>query len=223
MNKRTLRPATAPALLIALLGVLPDAGRAAGDAKGASTSQAPAPLSPPEALFNALVLRPSLGEIFFNDFNLFTTGLLLDVPVFQASNVVFSIGTGFLYSPLGSSVSVQTTAANSRDHSIAQVPANLKIAVHPGNLPALSAGPHLGANLIYTSGGLNAPFGNSTFITTPSQGRNSTSGSWQAHPDVGADVDYAFSHHFEVSLRYDATLMSAFNLQTLTLGLGWIV
>lgn len=170
---------------------------------------------PTESQFPMAVIRPSVGEIFFGETDRIVTGVLGDVSILQTPILHLSASAGALYSGLGDAVAANPASNN----YLIQIPLGLKLSVQPDSQRRIDIGPHVGANLIRSSGGLSEPFGSSSMLATAP----GTHASWDAHPSFGADISYAFSKDLDVNLRYDTSILSAFNLQTLTVGLGWIV
>lgn len=166
-----------------------------------------------------LAIRPEAGAIFYNGNQKFAGGAMVDFNFLSTSWLKLGPSVGALYSSM-SGTDFFSGVSTDNSQYIFQLPANLKAMISP--IPKdnrLAIGAHGGANIIRTSGGAVATSGvfggpSTTNITA------NPSGSWDVHPNVGLDLEYSLGTNFGISLRPDVTLMSAFNMTTLTLGLA---
>lgn len=170
---------------------------------------------------NHFAVRPNAGAIIFNGNQRFTGGVMLD---FNALNTPWakigpSVGALFSSTDTGNFFSGVSTG---NSNNIIQIPANLKATLNPLSSDRLDVGVHGGVNIVRSNGGQLAttgPFGGAGSSFGGNLG--STAGaSWDAHPNVGADLDYSLSKNVGVSFRPDLTMMPNFNMETLTLGLA---
>jgi hypothetical protein len=175
-----------------------------------SVSEAPGGLSAVSFGVGRPTFRPSAGAIFFEGNQQPVGGLLADFDIFESQYLNIGLGSGALYSELN----------NSLDTYIIQVPVDLILSLFPGRSSRWSIGPHVGANVIYSSAGIGNSFGTNSFITTPGAGNGAK---WNAWLDVGPEVQFALTDAIDIGIRYDSTFASVFSMQTLTLGLGFRV
>lgn len=155
-------------------------------------------------------LRPTAGAIFFNGRQKFAGGALLDFNLADVGWMKIGPAFGALYSPVDSDDFV-SGISTSNDNYIFQIPANLKVTFSPDPANRLQLGVHGGANIIRSAAALGNSFGGGT-----------TSGgtSWDAHGNVGADIDYALATNIDITLRPDVTFLEDFEMVTTTIGLG---
>lgn len=162
-----------------------------------------------------LALRPSAGAIFYNGNQRFAGGVLLDTNFINTPWAKVGIASGALYSSLGSG-DFFNGISTSNNNYIFQIPANVKVTGSPESSGRLQLGAHGGANIIYSSAGaasVGAPFGGAVSAT-------GGGASFDAHPNVGADIDFALGTNADITLRPDVTFLSEFNMVTTTLGLA---
>jgi hypothetical protein len=157
-------------------------------------------------------IRPSAGALFFNGNERFAGGVLLDFNFLDNPRMKFGPATGVLYSSL-SGANFLSGISTGNDDYIFQIPANLKFTYAIDDACRWHFGAHGGANIIRTNVGqtFGGPGG-----TTVTEGNSS----WDAHGNVGADVDFALNTNVDISLRPDVTFLSQFDAVTATLGLA---
>lgn len=161
-------------------------------------------------------LRPSAGAIFFNGQQKFAGGVLMDFNFLNTPWAKIGPATGALYSPTTGGDFFNGLSTNNNDY-IFQIPANLKVTFAPDPSHRLNLGVHGGANIIRSTGTAGV-FGGTT--TASNLGTTSTGSSWDVHPNVGGDIDFALGTNADLTLRPDVTFFTGFNMVTTTLGLA---
>lgn len=182
----------------------------AQNAPQVSEAQAKGEKGGPEMGVTNFAVRPSVGAIFYNGNQQFTGGLLMDFNVVSSKMLKIGPATGALYSSVDQS-NFFSGISTSNGLYIFQIPADLKVTIAPDPARRWQIGAHGGANVIYSSSGLGTEFGTSTPVSGPS---------WDVHPNVGADLDFALGTNADLTLRPDWTFMTAYNMVTTTLGLA---
>jgi hypothetical protein len=159
-------------------------------------------------------VRPSAGAIFFDGNERFAGGLLIDMNFLSTPVAKIGPSTGALYSSLSGNDFFSGVSTNNSNYII-QVPANLKATIAPDDSRRWQFGAHGGANIIRTSVG-------GVFGETTGTGLAATGGgnSWDVHPNVGGDIDFALGTNADLSLRPDVTFLDEFTMVTTTLGLA---
>ncbi len=165
--------------------------------------------------------RPQVGSVFFNGNQKFTAGVLMDFNVMGTPWVKIGPAFGALYSSTSPGSFLNgVSAANT--NNIIQLPGNLKVTISPDSEHRLNIGAHGGVDVIRSTaasataaGAFGGKGANEKNLATTSNGA-----SWDLHPNVGADLDYALSTNIDLTLRPDVTFLSDFNMITTTLGFG---
>ncbi|MBI3557940.1 MAG: hypothetical protein HY074_16885, partial [Deltaproteobacteria bacterium] len=165
-------------------------------------------------------LRPEVGSIFYNGTQKFTGGVLMDFNVMSTPWVKIGPAVGALYSSTapGNFMNGVSTASND---NIFQLPGDLKLTVSPDAEHRLNLGVHGGVDVIRStpsSATAAGAFGGKG--VNQKNIASTTTASWDLHPNVGADLDYALSTNVDLTLRPDVTFLSDFNMITATVGLG---
>lgn len=163
-------------------------------------------------------IRPHAGAIFFDGNERFSGGLMLDYNFLTTPMAKVGPSIGALYSSLSGNDFFDGVGAGN-DQYIFQVPLNVKGTIAPDAAGRLQLGAHAGVNVVYSTGGLATDFGSVPFVVNQI-GSSVAESSWESHPNVGADVDYAVSDAVDLTLRPDVTFMDQFDVVTTTLGLG---
>lgn len=158
-------------------------------------------------------LRPSAGAVFYNGQEKFTGGVLLDMNFLNTPWAKIGPATGALYSSASGGDFFNGVSTNNNAY-IFQIPANLKATFAPDPGHRLNLGVHGGANIVRSTGTAGTFGSNEPVATTD------TGASWDVHPNVGADVDFALSDGVDLTLRPDVTFLDSFNMTTATLGLA---
>ncbi|MDR3606025.1 MAG: hypothetical protein P4M08_01445 [Oligoflexia bacterium] len=189
-----------------------------------SEAQAQAPEQATGLTASDLTFRPQAGAILFEGNQRLSSGLLADIDFFKSPYANVGISAGGLYSGLNNNLNGASgfSSGISRGNNtyMVQVPMDVKFDLFPGRFERWTFGPHLGANVIYSSSGVGNAFGTNSSLVTPGNGKGST---WNAWFDAGPEVNYALTSVIDLGVRYDATFASAFKVHTLTLGVGFKV
>lgn len=160
-----------------------------------------------------LAIRPSAGAVFYNGQERFTGGVMLDINVLSTPWAKLGPSTGALFSSLSGGDFFDGLSTNNNNYFF-QIPANLKITFAPDPANRLHIGVHGGANVIRSTATAGS------FGTTGDVVATTDSASWDVHPNVGADIDFALGDNVDLTLRPDVTFLDDFNMTTATLGLA---
>lgn len=163
---------------------------------------------------NSLAIRPSAGAVFYNGQERFTGGVMLDINVLSTPWARLGPSTGALFSSLSGGDFFSGVSTNNNNYFF-QIPANLKVTFSPDPANRLQLGVHGGANVIRSTGTAGR-FGSAGNVVATTD----TGASWDVHPNVGADIDFALGDNVDLTLRPDVTFLDTFRMTTATLGLA---
>lgn len=158
-------------------------------------------------------LRPSAGAVFFNEQERFAGGVLMDFNVVSLDWMKLGPATGAIFSS-NTTGDFFNGVSTSNNNYFFQIPANLKATFAPDPSRRLQIGVHGGANVIRSTGTAGT-FGSDDVVAV-----TDTGASWDVHPNVGGDIDFALGTNVDLTLRPDVTFLDDFNMVTTTLGLA---
>ena len=159
-------------------------------------------------------LRPSAGAVFFEGQERFAGGVLMDFNVVSLPWMKLGPATGALFSSNTGGGDFFGGVSTNNNNYFFQIPANIKATFAPDPARRLQLGVHGGANVIRSSAAAGTFGGGDTVATTD------TGSSWDVHPNVGGDIDFALGTNVDLTLRPDVTFLDDFNMVTTTLGLA---
>lgn len=170
-----------------------------------------------------LAIRPEVGAVIFNGNQRFVGGAMIDFNLISVPWMKIGPSIGALYSSVGAGDFFSGVSMANNEY-IFQLPGNLKATFSPDPTDRLQLGVHGGANIIRSSSGVintgGVAGGPGVFGGSGANLGSNPGSSWDVHPNVGGDIDFALGTNADLTLRPDVTFMPNFNMLTATVGLG---
>lgn len=171
-----------------------------------------------------VTIQPQAGAIVFSGNERLSSGALAGFDFVESKYTNIGISAGILYSGLNNAISGASgfwsgTSTNNKTY-IFQVPIDLTLGIYPSYFGRWRLTPHFGGNFVYSSSGVGIALGSHPQPVAPGAGQGAT---WNAWLGMGVEASYSLSRLIDIGVRYDATLLDSFTLNTFTVGLGFKV